>query len=322
MGAILSLDIGGTKLAASVLTRDGELLAKQRDRSPASRGPDAVVSRLVELAHGAIDSAGAPIAGVGISAGGPLDPVAGTVDNPPNLPGWNNVPLRSLVSRALGIAERRVAMENDANAGALAELHFGAARDIRDAIFLTMSTGIGGGLILDGRLYRGAGYNAGEVGHQIVQPDGPRCGCGNIGCLEAVASGAGIAARLRAEFDSLPDAIRRLAGSAEAIEARHLIDAAHAGEPRAVELLREIATLLGRGVSNLVFILNPRRVILGTIAHHAGDLLLVPLRAEVRRLCWPALTKSLEIVATSLGTRLEELSGLAVALEAENADNR
>ena len=315
--SILSLDIGGTKLAAAVMLPDGTTLSKRRSPTDANRGPDHVIGRLVTLAREALAEAGTTARAAGISAGGPLNPIEGIVDRPPNLPGWERVPLRTRIAEALDLPESRVLLENDANASALAEARFGAARNIQHAVFLTLSTGIGGGLILDGRLYRGASFNAGEIGHQVVWPDGPRCGCGNRGCLEAVASGSGIAARLRSDFDALSPAIRDAAGSAEEVSARHLIDAARKGDPLAGSILRETALLLARGLANLVFILNPQRLILGTLAYHAADLLLDPVRQEVERLCWPVLTRDLEIVATPLGPRLEELSGLAVALEAE-----
>jgi len=321
MAVYLSLDIGGTKIAASALTAAGDLLRKRRSPTAAAEGPDRVIERALSLCHEAMEGLGSPErAGVGIA--GPLDPIAGIVDHPPNLPGWDRVPLRARLAAGLGIDETRVSIENDANAGALAELLFGAARGQAHAVFLTMSTGIGGGLILDGRLYRGAAFNAGEIGHQIVVPGGPSCGCGNRGCLEAVASGSGIAARLAESFERLPASIRALAGGPDRVTARHLIEAARQGDGWAIGFLEETARLLARGIANLVFILNPGIVILGTLGYQAGDLLLEPVRAEVRRLCWPVLTRGLAIVASPLGPRLEELSGLAVALEADDPDNR
>ncbi len=321
MEVYLSLDIGGTKIAASAMTAAGDLLRKKRAPTLAAEGPERVVERTLRICRDAMEGFGLPVC-AGISIAGPLDPVAGLVDCPPNLPGWDRVPLRALVAGGLGIDETQVRIENDANACALAELLFGAARGHPHAVFLTMSTGIGGGLILDGRLYRGAAFNAGEIGHQIVVPDGPRCGCGNRGCLEAVASGSGIAARLGERFDEMPEALRAAAGAPDRVTARHLVEAARAGDAWAAAFLRETALLLARGIANVVFILNPGVVILGTLGYQAGDLLLEPVRAEVRRLCWPVLTDGLTIVASPLGERLEELSGLAVALEPENPDNR
>jgi len=317
MNPVLSLDIGGTKLSAAVLSRSGDLLSKERAPTLAQEGPRCVIARLLDLAARVTRSAGVPVDAAGVSVGGPLDSVAGIVHQPPNLPGWDHVSLRALLSEGLGIPADRIAMENDANAGALAEHRFGAARGRSHLVFLTMSTGIGGGMILDGRLYRGAGLSAGEVGHQMIVPDGPVCGCGKRGCLEAVASGAGIASRLRERFDEMPARIKNACGSPDQLTARHLIDAARDGDPFAVMFLEETAALLARGIANLVFILNPEMLVLGTLAWHARDLLLVPLRAELRRLCWPVLTQSLEVVATQLGPRLEELSGLCAFLEAE-----
>jgi glucokinase len=322
MESILSLDIGGTKIAAALMTPEGATLASCRGPSLAREGPERVIARLLDLARRVIREGEAEVRSVGISCGGPLDPVTGIVLSPPNLPGWDRTPLRRIVAEGLEIDPASVHVENDANACALAELHFGAARGRLHAIYLTMSTGIGGGLILDGRLYRGATFNAGEVGHQVVLADGPPCGCGRRGCLEAVASGSGIAARLRARFDTLSPRLKQSAGSADRITAEHLFDAVRSGDRCAVEFFDETMTLLARGIANLVFILNPQIVILGTLARHAGDLMLVPLRQQVGRLCWPVLAQSLEIVSSPLGARLEELSGLAVALEAERPPGR
>ena len=320
-GSVLSLDVGGTKMAAAIMTRDRVMLAGRRSASRAHDGPGRMIERLLamsrEAAAQAVTQGNAPFDAVGISCGGPLDPVEGIVLNPPNLPGWDRTPLRALVAEGLHAHPSRVHLDNDANAGALAELRFGAARGRRHAIYLTMSTGIGGGLILDGRLYRGATFNAGEAGHQVIVPGGPACGCGGRGCLEAVASGSGIASRLRARFDTLSPVMREAAGSADAITAEHLLDAARGGDACALEFLRETIGLLAHGIANLVFILNPEIIILGTIARHAGELMLAPLRERVRELCWPVLAEGLEIVASPLGLRLEELSGLAVALEGE-----
>ena len=315
--AILSLDIGGTKIAAALMTRDGVLLSKRRAPSMADQGPGRMIERLLDLCRQVEAEAGAPFCAAGISCGGPLDPVAGVVLSPPNLPGWDRTPLRTMIAAGLALPPHRVHVENDASAGALAELRFGAARGCMHAVYLTMSTGIGGGLILDGRLYRGASFNAGEVGHQVVLPDGPLCGCGKRGCLEAVASGSGIAARLQERFDTLSPRLRQSADASGRVTAEGLIDAVREGDRVAIEFFEETVALLARGIANLVFILNPQIIILGTIARHAGQTLLAPLREHVGRMCWPVMTTGLEIVASPLGSRLEELSGLAVALEAE-----
>jgi glucokinase len=315
MTAILSLDVGGTKMAASVLLSDGTLLSKIRVPSRAAEGPDAMIARLIEMAREAITEAGSRVEDCGISVGGPLDPVAGVVLSPPNLPGWDRIPLARRVAGGLGMERARVRMDNDANACVLAEQRFGAARGRSDAIFLTLSTGLGAGMILGGRLHRGATFNAGEAGHQVLEEGGPRCGCGQRGCLEAFASGSGIAARLRERWDDLPAVLRARAGRRDGVSAGHLLACARDGDAGSLALWDETVRRLARGVANLVYILNPEIVILGTIAWHAGDFLLEPLRRHVNAWCWPSLTHRLEIVATPLGPRLQELSGLAVALE-------
>ncbi len=317
----LSLDIGGTKCAASVVTGDGVVLAGSRIPTRATEGPQAVLARIAGAARAVMARAGAPIARAGISVGGPLDPITGTVDRPPNLPGWDRVPLRALIADAIGLPPDAVAVENDANASALAEHRFGAARGLRHVVFLTMSTGIGAGVILDGRIHRGASAGAGEVGHQVLLPGGPPCGCGARGCFEALASGAAIARRLREDWDAIPASLRALCGGREAASARHVVEAARGGDAWSRGLLEEIACWTARGLAHVVFTLNPERIILGTIAFHAGALILDPIERDLRAHIWPSLAQPLSVVATPLGPRLEALSGLAAALEAENPDN-
>jgi glucokinase len=227
-----------------------------------------------------------------VSGGGPLDPIAGTILSIPNLKGWVDVPLARLLSEALGAPAR---IENDANASALAEWLYGAGRGARNLAFLTCSTGIGAGLILDGRLYRGATFLAGEAGHQVIVPDGLPCGCGNRGCLEAYASGSGMARRLaalRASDPTLPST------------ARDVVERARSGHRFSLSFLEETAEYLAMGLANLIFCINPDRIVLGTIAVGAGELLLGPLRASLR---------GLEIVPAALGADLGDRAALAVA---------
>jgi glucokinase len=301
----LGVDLGGTKIAVGLWAGRGELLGKERWETLPEPRPN--LERAVEAARALLERAGKTgeparsLAAVGVSGGGPVDPERGVLLSVPNLPGWDEVPVCRLLGEAL---DAPCAMENDANACALAEWLYGAGRGARDLAFLTCSTGIGAGLILDGRLYRGSRHLAGEAGHQIIVPDGDPCGCGQRGCLETYASGAGMARRLaalRRERPGLP------------ATAREVTERARAGDEFSLEFLRETARYLALGLANLAYILNPERFILGTIAVGAGGLLLEPLRAELRRLLWPALLEGLEVVPASLGDELGDRAALAVA---------
>src|SRR5579862_1332317 len=195
---ILGIDIGGTKCAVVLGRSTGEIVARLAEPTQAEQGPDAILERLSAMCGRLLEKAGrAPheLEGVGISCGGPLDRKAGLVYSPPNLPGWDAVPVRDYFERKLPGA--RIVLENDANATALAEWRFGAGQGANSMVFVTMGTGIGGGLILDGRLYHGASDLAGELGHQTIVIDGPLCGCGKRGCLKALASGPAIARQAR-----------------------------------------------------------------------------------------------------------------------------
>ena len=250
---------------------------------------------------------------VGVSVPGPLDRERGAVLAPPNLPGWHDVALRDRLAAAFG---RPVHLENDANAAALAEWRFGAGRGFDDLIYLTMSTGIGGGLVLGGRPYRGAGGNAGEIGHVCVEPGGEPCACGQRGCLEAYAGGAAWTRRLR---ESAPEASRAvaLAGGRAQLTPEHVVAAAREGDAYALAELDRFNHYLARAIAMLVFVLAPQVVILGTIAAAAGEALcLAPLRQRVADQVWPILARSVRIEAAALGMEQAGLAGLCVALQA------
>jgi glucokinase len=250
---------------------------------------------------------------VGVSAPGPLDRARGMVVRPPNLPGWDEVPVGAILQEALGCP---VHVENDANAAALAEWRFGAGRGFRDVVFLTMSTGVGAGLVLDGRLHTGALGNAGEVGHVAVEPGGELCACGQRGCLEAYVGGAAWTRRLRR---CAPDASRvvELAGSAQAVTPEHVVAAAQQGDAFARSELERFNGYLARGIAVLVFVLAPEVVILGTIPAAAGEALcLAPLREEVAARVWPLLGRDLRILPAALGEERADLAGICVALQA------
>jgi glucokinase len=252
------------------------------------------------------------LAAVGVSAPGPVDPARGAIVRPPNLPGWDVVPVRDLLAEALGAPVR---VENDANAAALAEWRYGAGRGYQDLVYLTMSTGVGGGLVLGGRLHAGARGNAGEIGHLPVEWDGEPCACGLRGCLEAYVGGAAWTRRLR-RIAPPAGRVAALAGGREFATPRHVVAAAREGDAFALAELGRFNDYLARGIVALVFVLAPQAVILGTIASAAGEALcFVPLRERVAQRVWPLLGRDLAILPSGLGDALPDHAGIAVALQ-------
>ena len=316
IATLLGIDLGGSKLALALGDAQGVVKARLRRPTEPSGDPAADVARIAADARRLLAEAGlgpGDLAAVGVSAPGPVDAARGALVNPPNLPGWGTVPLRDLLAGALGVP---VHVENDANAAALAEWRHGAGRGFEDFVYLTMSTGVGGGLVLGGRLYAGALGNAGEIGHLPVEWDGDPCGCGLRGCLEAYVGGAAWTRRLRR---IAPEAGRtaELAGGREHITPRELVAAAHEADPFACGEMERWNDYLARGITALVFVLAPQAVILGTIACAAGEALcFAPLRERVGARVWPLLGRELAILPSGLGEALPDQAGIAVALQA------
>lgn len=304
---LLGLDIGGTKSAALVGDEAGRILRRVSGPTPAGPWPEAVAF-LIRLLHRVCREHGLPpreARALGVSCGGPLDSRAGVVFSPPNLPSWDAVPLKSLLEQEFGLP---VSLENDANATALAEHRWGAGIGCRDMAFLTMGTGIGAGLILDGRLYRGRSDLAGEIGHATVWPDGPLCPCGKRGCLEALASGTALARIGRERFGD------------PSLTAHSVCDRARQGDPVAREIVAEAARWMGIGLAGLLQALNLERIVLGTLAVHAGDLLLGPIRAAAQAACWPRVWDGVSIVPAALGDAAQDKAALAAALPSSLQD--
>jgi glucokinase len=312
---ILGIDIGGTKCAVVLGRRDGKILQRKSMRTLSGKlSPEEVLTQLADLARQMLDETGTDltaVSGVGISCGGPLDTKTGIIYAPPNLPDWKAVPVKAFFTQALGLP---IYVENDANATAVAEWRYGAGKGFRNVVFMTMGTGIGGGIILDGKLYRGTNDLAGELGHQTILINGPQCGCGKRGCLEALASGPSIA-RLARESLMYGRHKRVLAladGIPADITAAHVIAAAKEGDEFAIGILNEAGTYMGVGIANVIQILNPEVVILGTIAVHAGDLILEPIRNAVTEFAWPRSREACKIVPAALGDGAQDLAAIAI----------
>lgn len=319
---VVGIDIGGTKLATVVADSTGHILSKVRKPTLAERGPEYARQLLFEMVRETVGRASleqSSVSAIGVSCGGPLDTKTGVVYSPPNLPGWDALPLKAQLESEFQIP---VTIENDANASALAEYRFGGGRGYNALLYMTMSTGIGGGIVIDGHIYRGANDSAGEVGHQILLPDGPPCGCGKRGCLEALCSGPAIARRAQAAIQTqITDAktsattlLNLAGGHIEDVKSEHVLTAARTGDALALQLINETAYYMGWGIANLVNILNPDIVLLGTIAIAAGDLLLNPIRKTVSGFAMPRPAEAAKIAPAQLGEALGDLAAIALVV--------
>jgi glucokinase len=314
---LLGIDIGGTKTAACVGTNDGEVLASQRISMSASDSIEDYCGRLEEACSLALSESGTNIESVqaiGISAPGPLDPRTGILISPPNNPGWHNVPIVTLVQK---LFDKPVYLENDANAAALAEYWFGDYHGTQNMAYLTFSTGMGAGIIANGRLIQGANAMAGEIGHHTLDPNGPKCACGRFGCMEAYVGGRTVTERIRERVTTANISTSMLelaAGDPAKIDHRMFAQATRDGDAFAVAAWDEMIEHLAMGVGNLIMILNPELILLGTIAVHEGDLVMKPLMEKIRKYTWSWSLDACRIAPSTLGPRLANLAALAAAL--------
>jgi glucokinase len=287
---VVGIDIGGTNIVVGTVAEDGtEVVGLVSEPTFAEQGADAVLERIVRLARASIAAArGRDIVGLGIGSPGPLDTARGIVLLTPNL-GWTNYPLRDRLAGALGLP---ATLDNDANCAVFGEWWRGAARGADHVVGLTIGTGIGGGIVLGGEIYRGASDIAGEIGHMTIDSTGRRCKCGNYGCLEAYASGPAIAARAVEGVEAgaetaLPQYVD---GDLTKITAQVVYEAAHDGDEYARDVVRDTAEFLGAGVANIINIFNPQVVVICGGVTLAGDRLFAPLgRAVKRRAFKPAV---------------------------------
>ena len=297
---IVGIDLGGTNIAVGCVSEDGtKVRGLLSEPTRADLGPDAVVSRMIETAERSIavlerEEPGAKVTGVGIGAPGPLDFHRGVVLLAPNL-GWKEMPLRARISEGL---HRPAALDNDANCAALGEWWQGAAKGSEHALAVTIGTGIGGGVILNGKIYHGASDCAGELGHTTIDMDGRRCACGNYGCLEAYASGPAIALRaaeaLQSGYESSLRA--RVGGELSKLTAQTVYDAAAEGDELALEVVRDTASYLGAGIANFLNIFNPQVVVVCGGVTAAGERLFGPMQREVARRAFKPAVAACRIV--------------------------
>lgn len=310
----IGIDLGGTNIKAGVLDADGKLVYRCSVETQGDHGFEHVFARLVDLVANVIDDAGlekTDVAAIGYGTPGPMSHKQGIIYASPNLPGWKDVPLRDRFSKATGLP---VTLDNDANAAAFGEFVAGAGKGARDMVLLTLGTGIGGGIILNGELQRGAFDNAAEIGHTIVVPNGRPCPCGQRGCLERYGSANAVAERfieaLRAGEDS------PLKARVEAGEAPTSVDiarAARAGDPLAARIWDETCLYLAIACVNIQHVLNPECVVLAGGLIGAGEQLLTPVRAHFRQQAWQIARDHPRIEFATLGDDAGIIGAAALA---------
>jgi glucokinase len=308
---VLALDIGGTKLAAAVVTTDGESHGFLVEPTHPEAGPDAVLRRLWDLGRAAIAGSGQrDIGDVGISCGGPLNATTGVLVNPLHLPGWRDIPIVELAEHEFGVP---AVLGNDASAAALAEFRYGAGRGTNTMLYLTISTGIGGGAVINGLPHRGAAGNGGEFGHILVKTDGRACLCGRLGCLEAYASGTSIAERTT-EALAAHDRSSTLA-KLDVVRAEDVSTAAQAGDSLALEVWDETTRLLSSAITDLVNALEPELVVLGGGVTRSGAMLIDPIRRAVLRDAMDPVAAVVRLELAQLGDTVGVVGAAALAFD-------
>ena len=313
----LGIDLGGSKILTAVISSQGKMLSRDHSITPARKGHEAVIQSILESAHRTFKQANVDISAltaIGIGAPGISNPKTGILFTSPNLPGWQDVPLRDIMQESLG---KKTFLINDANAAALGEFYFGAARGVHNFIYITLSTGIGGGVVIDGRIYTGAIGVAGEVGHMTIDDDGPVCNCGNRGCWETLASGTALAreARHRIKEGVRTSILEYAGGDVEKVTAQVIHSAAERGDSLAEELIARTSYYVGVGLANLINIFNPELIVIGGGLSNIGDMLLEPAFKTAGERAYKQAFQAVRFASAELGRNSGVLGAAAFALQ-------
>ena len=316
---VLAIDLGGTKIIAAIISNQGRVITREYYLTLAEEGPQLVIKRTLSAIDRLLSSRGidsSQLNSISIAAAGAINFGKGLVTLSPNLPGWYDIPLRDLIKEKYRV---NTLLINDASAAALGEHRFGAGKGVNNLILLTLGTGIGGGIIINGKLYSGPCGSAGEIGHMTIDVNGPRCRCGNIGCLEMLVSGTAVAReaikRIRqGERSSLTEIVE---GKIESITAEKVEVAAQGGDSLALEVILKAANYLGVGMVNLVNIFNPEMIIVGGGMAKMGNLLLDPARQVVRERAFQLPAQAVRIVPAQLGDDAGVLGAAVFAFQQE-----
>jgi len=314
---ILGVDLGGSKILTAVISSQGKMLSRDHSVTPARKGHEAVIQSILESAHRALKQANVDISAltaIGIGAPGISNPETGILFTSPNLPGWQDVPLRDIMQERL---DKKTFLINDANAAALGEFYFGAARGVRNFIYITLSTGIGGGIVIDGTIYSGAIGAAGEVGHMTIDDEGPICNCGNRGCWETLASGTALAreARHRIKEGVKTSILEYAEGDVEKVTAQVIHSAADQGDGLAKELIARTGYYVGVGLANLINIFNPELIVIGGGLSNVGDMLLKPAFKTAGERAYKEAFQAVRFAFAELGRNSGVLGAAAFALQ-------
>lgn len=315
-GYRMGIDLGGTKILAAVVGPDGAILGMAKKKTRGEAGPDGVIKRIVDTAAAAAAAAKVSLkalSGVGVGAPGPVDFETGVVYSAPNLPGWDEIPLGARLQATLGLP---VWVDNDVNLGTLGEFSLGAGRGCQHMIGLFVGTGVGGGIVIDGKLYRGARYAAGEIGHMTLQPDGPLCGCGRRGCVEAFASRTAIERVVRAGLAEgrasvLPEL---LAAEKDRLTSGVIKQALAREDPLMTEAVGQAQRYLGLLVANLVNALDPEMIVFGGgVVEALGMDFVQPIQAyALPGFLQQRYADRIKIVSATLGDQAGVLGGAAL----------
>lgn len=312
---LLGYDVGGTKIVVSLGTVDGKILGTRRIENKDTY-PDVILPLMVETSRELVKNAGISMNDVrafGISTPGPADIPNGIMTAPTNQKYWKNVPIRKFLEDQLGMEGF---FENDANCGALAEWYYGAGKGCDDFLYLTMSTGIGAGIIASGKLVRGTGFYGGEAGHFVIEQNGRQCNCGMKGCYEAYCGGRAIAQRIQEELKDKPDhpLIALAGGKLEDIDFVTLEKGVRAGDDYSLAIWDEMSRKNAQAFGAFINIFNPKKLILGTFAWACGDLFMDPIKKYLPDYCWKEMLDQCELVPSALRREIGAYAGTAAAI--------
>ncbi|MEW6142396.1 MAG: ROK family protein [Chloroflexota bacterium] len=310
----LGIDLGGTKILTALVTQEGRIVSQESTPTEAKAGPKAVIEQMLQAIGRAVKLGGVKpndLAGTALAIAGIIDTHRGIVTTSPNLPGWKDVPLRDEIAQKLGTITYLV---NDADAAALGENRFGAGRGTRHMVYITVSTGIGGGIIINGELYSGANGCAGEFGHMTIDPNGPKCACGRNGCWEAMASGTAIAREARRRLAAGEKSLLNK-GTAQTVTAEKVGEATKKGDRLAAEVIMTAGHYLGIGLANIINIFNPEIIVIGGGVSNLGDMLLNPAREAMRQRAFDLPLSTVRIVRSQIGVAVGALGATALVFD-------
>jgi len=312
---IVGVDLGGSKINVILSDSSGNIEARDLRDTLAHEGPDAVIKRIIDsIKQVASRVEISKIAGIGIGAAGACEVATGVITLSPNLTGWHDIPLKDLIQREFNLP---IYVENDATVAALGEHYFGGGVGIANLIYVSVGTGIGGGIIIADQLYHGASGSAGEIGHMTIDINGPRCPCGNIGCWETLASGTALTreAVKRIEAGAQTSILNFADGELEKVSAQSVFLAAQEGDRLAKELISRTGYYLGVGLVNLVNIFNPQLILIGGGLSQMGPLLTEPATKVVKKRAYELPARAVRIELARLGADAGALGAVVMVLK-------